>query len=142
MRFATGAGALCTKQERLNAMFGDELSLRIDSATTQTRRFKSLVGEFLRLEFARVKPKYGPYEIQIEIVRARRGADADADKIARAVLDAVSAVVFSADSRIEKLTVKRMVGHKARVSVTATPVRRIRREPEVRAAAAKKRAAG
>ena len=122
-------------------MSGDELSLRIDSATTQTRRFKSLVGEFLRLEFSRVKPKFGPYEIKVEIVRARRGGRSDADKVARAVLDAVSAVVFSAESRIEKLTVTRLVGHKARVSVTATPVGRIRREPEVRAAAAKKRAA-
>ncbi|MDG1418340.1 MAG: RusA family crossover junction endodeoxyribonuclease [Maricaulis sp.] len=129
------------KQERQNAMSGDALSLRIDSATTQTRRFKTLVGEFLRLEFARVKPKFGPYEMQVDIVRARRGSRSDADKVARAVLDALSSVVFSADSRVEKLTVNRVVGRKAQVTVTAKPIGRIRREPEVRAAAAKMRAA-
>ena len=41
------------------SMSGDELNLRVDALTTQTRRFKSLIGEFFRLEFKRARQKRG-----------------------------------------------------------------------------------
>ena len=71
-------------------MSGDELNLRVDAVTTQTRRFKSLIGEFFRLEFKRARPKWGPYEVVIEIQRTPDSPTHDVDNVAKAVLDALS----------------------------------------------------
>jgi len=103
-------------------MAGDQLSLRVDNQTTQTRRFKSLIGEFLRLEFKRVEPQYGPYEISINIERAPRRNPADVDHVAKAVLDALSGIVFDKNSQVERLLVNKIDGRKAKVSVTARPM--------------------
>ncbi|MFS2318339.1 RusA family crossover junction endodeoxyribonuclease [Maricaulis sp. D1M11] len=104
------------------AMSGDELSLRVDALTTQSRRFKTLIGEFFRLEFKRARPKYGPYEVVIVIERTERSPVHDVDNVAKAVLDALTGVVFHDDSQVEKLLVTKQIGERARVSVTARPL--------------------
>lgn len=103
-------------------MSGDELSLRVDALTTQSRRFKTLIGEFFRLEFKRARPKYGPYEVVIVIERTERSPVHDVDNVAKAVLDALTGVVFHDDSQVEKLLVTKQIGERARVSVTARPL--------------------
>lgn len=108
------------------AMYGDELNLRVDALTTQTRRFKALIGDFFRLEFKRVRPKYGPYEVVIEIQRTEHSPVHDVDNVAKAVLDALTGVVFHDDSQVEKLLVTKTVGERARISVTARPMARER----------------
>jgi len=105
-------------------MYGDELNLRVDALTTQTRRFKALIGDFFRLEFKRVRPKYGPYEVVIEIQRTEHSPVHDVDNVAKAVLDALTGVVFHDDSQVEKLLVTKTVGDRARISVTARPMAR------------------
>lgn len=103
-------------------MNGDELNLRVDAVTTQTRRFKSLIGEFFRLEFKRVRPKYGPYEVSIEIQRTANSPVHDVDNVAKAVLDALTGVVFHDDSQVHKLLVTKVEGERPRVLVTARPM--------------------
>ncbi|MAK64331.1 MAG: hypothetical protein CMF75_06240 [Maricaulis sp.] len=107
-------------------MSGDELNLRVDAVTTQTRRFKSLIGEFFRLEFKRARPKWGPYEVSIEIQRTPDSPTHDVDNVAKAVLDALTGVVFHDDSQVERLLVTKVEGDRPRIAVTARPMREVR----------------
>jgi hypothetical protein len=104
------------------AMTGDELNLRVDALTTQTRRFKALIGDFFRLEFKRVRPKWGPYEVVIQIERCENSPVHDVDNVAKAVLDALTGVVFHDDSQVERLLVTKVMGERPRISVTARPM--------------------
>lgn len=103
-------------------MAGDSLHLRVDALTTRTRRFKVLIGEFFRTEFRRARPQWGPYEVTITIERTGTSPAHDVDNVARAVLDALSGVVFHDDSQVEKLTVEKIDGTRARVRVKARPL--------------------
>lgn len=105
-------------------MTGDELNLRVDALTTQTRRFKALIGDFFRLEFKRVRPKWGPYEVVIQIERCENSPVHDVDNVAKAVLDALTGVVFHDDSQVERLLVTKVMGERPRISVTARPMAR------------------
>ena len=107
-------------------MSGDELNLRVDAVTTQTRRFKSLIGEFFRLEFKRARPKWGPYEVCIEIQRRADGSSHDVDNVAKAVLDALTGVVFHDESQVQRLLVTKVEGDRQRISVTARPMKEVR----------------
>jgi crossover junction endodeoxyribonuclease RusA len=114
--------AWIARGKRQAAMNGGELNLRVDAVTTQTRRFRSLVGEFVQLEFKRVRPVHGAYELVIEIERQSGVASQDAENVAEAVLDALTGIVFKADSPVEKLLVTKRDGSRPRVSVTARPL--------------------
>jgi Holliday junction resolvase RusA-like endonuclease len=113
------------------SMSGDELNLRVDAVTTQTRRFKSLIGEFFRLEFKRARPKWGPYEVTIEIQRTPDSPTHDVDNVAKAVLDALTGVVFHDDSQVERLLVTKVEGDRARICVTARPMAEVKVLEEV-----------
>jgi len=107
-------------------MSGDELNLRVDALTTQSRRFKALIGEFFRLEFKRARPKWGPYEVVIEIQRTPDSPTHDVDNVAKAVLDALTGVVFHDDSQVERLLVTKTEGDRPRICVTARPMKDVK----------------
>lgn len=100
----------------------DSLHLRVDAVTTQSRRFKSLIGDFFRTEFKRVRPKWGPYEVTILIEHTANSPRHDVDNVAKAVLDALTGVVFHDDSQVERLLVEKTEGERARVKVRARPI--------------------
>ena len=103
-------------------MSGDELNLRVDAPTTQTRRFRSLIGEFLRLEFKRDRTPGLAYEVCIKIERPGTREDQDVDSVARAALDALINVVFHDNSPVNRLSVTKQASEHARVSVLARPI--------------------
>jgi crossover junction endodeoxyribonuclease RusA len=103
-------------------MSGDQLQLQVDAAASQTRRFRSLIGEFLRHEFSRARAQAGRYEICVDITRPEPGPGFDSDPVARAVLDAVNGVVFQDDSRVDRMVVNKIDGDQPRVSVIARPL--------------------
>lgn len=98
------------------------LHVRVDAVTSQSARFKSLVGDFLSTEFSRVRPQYGPYEVVIEIMRSADSSVHDVDSVARAVIDALTGVVFHDHSQVERLHVEKVAGDSARVKVRARPI--------------------
>lgn len=98
------------------------LNLRVDALTSQTKRFKSLIGAFFRTEFKRVRPKYGAFEVVIEIERTADSPVHDVDNVAKAILDSLTGVVFHDDSQVERLHVEKVQGDRARVKVRARPI--------------------
>ncbi len=105
-------------------MPGDSLHLRVDAQTSQSKRFRTLIGEFFRTEFRRVHPKYGPYEVEIRIERTENSPVHNVDNVARAVLDALTGCVFHDDSQVEKLMVEKVLSDRPRVRVKARPLNR------------------
>jgi hypothetical protein len=100
----------------------DSLHVRVDAATSQSGRFKSLIEEFLRTEFSRVRPGGEFYEVVIEIERIHDTPAQDVDSVARAVLDALTGVVFQGDCQVKRLHVEKTAGDRDRVKVRARPI--------------------
>jgi crossover junction endodeoxyribonuclease RusA len=124
MRIAVGARRVVGLGSGMNLcdMSGDELNLRVDALTSQTRRFRSLIGEFLRLEFKRERVPGLSYEVCIRIERPGTAVDQDVDSVAKAVLDALTGVVFHDNSPVDRLSVTKHASEHARVSVIARPI--------------------
>ncbi|GJL97428.1 MAG: hypothetical protein DHS20C06_12450 [Hyphobacterium sp.] len=112
------------KGQGYTVMSADSLHLRVDAQTAQSTRFKGLIGEFFYTEFKRVRPKYGPYEVEIRIERPEHSPVEDVENVARAVLDALTGCVFHDDSQVEKLLVEKIVSERPRVKVRARPLQR------------------
>lgn len=98
------------------------LNVRVDALTSQSRKFKDLISAFFRTEFKRVRPKYGPFEVVIEIERTENSPVHDVDNVAKAILDALTGVVFHDDSQVQRLHVEKVLGERARVKVRARPI--------------------
>ena len=84
MRIAVGAlhSVSLEAGAKFRTMSGDELNMRVDALTSQTRRFRSLIGEFLRLEFKRDRSPGRVYEVCIRIERPGTSADPEGDHVA------------------------------------------------------------
>ena len=100
---------------------GDALLLRIDALTTQTRRLKPLVADFFR-KHDRHRPRYGPFECRIRIEHVGRLAGHDVDNVAKALLDALTGVVWFDDAQVRRLLVERVEGERPRIHVCARPL--------------------
>jgi Holliday junction resolvase RusA-like endonuclease len=97
----------------------DSLHVRVDALTSQSGRFKSLIEDFLSTEFSRVRPGGESYEVVIEIERIQDMPAQDVDSVARAVLDALTGVVFQGDCQVKRLHVEKTAGERDRVKVRA-----------------------
>jgi Holliday junction resolvase RusA-like endonuclease len=100
----------------------DSLHVRVDALTSQSGRFKSLIEDFLSTEFSRVRPGGESYEVVIEIERIQDMPAQDVDSVARAVLDALTGVVFQGDCQVKRLHVEKTAGERDRVKVRARPI--------------------
>jgi crossover junction endodeoxyribonuclease RusA len=98
------------------------LNVRVDALTSQSAKFKDLIAAYFRTEFKRVGPKYGAFEIVIEIEHNADRPVHDVDAVARAVVEALTGIVFHDDSQVQRLHVEKVLGERVRVKVRARPV--------------------
>ena len=104
------------------AFDGDAALLRIDVATTQTRRLKSLLSELVRKEVARGRPHFGPFEVRIWISEIDDGRHRDVDNVAKACLDALKGVFWRDDRQVVRLTSEKFRGERPRIAVLVRPL--------------------
>jgi hypothetical protein len=98
------------------------LHVRVDALTSQTGRFRSLVGVFFETEFRRVGAQNGAYAVTIEIERTPDSPIRDLDAVAKVILETLTGVVFLDGSQVERLQVEKIAGQHARVKVRARPI--------------------
>ncbi|WP_306253211.1 RusA family crossover junction endodeoxyribonuclease [Parvularcula sp. IMCC14364] len=105
------------------AFRGDTALLRIDAATTQTRRLKKLVADFCRREVASRRPWFGPFEVHIwtSVRDDKRGAH-DVDNIAKACLDALNGVFWRDDRQVVRLTSEKFIGDVNQIAILVRPL--------------------
>ncbi|MCI5045185.1 MAG: RusA family crossover junction endodeoxyribonuclease [Aquisalinus sp.] len=105
------------------AFRGDTALLRIDAATTQTRRLKKLVADFCRREVASRRPWFGPFEVHIwTSVRDDKRGHHDVDNIAKACLDALNGVFWRDDRQVVKLTSEKFEGEVNQIAILVRPL--------------------
>jgi len=100
------------------------LNVRVDALTSQSAKFKDLIAAYFRTEFKRVGPKYGAFEIVIEIEHNADSPVHDVDAVARAVVEALTGIVFHDDSQVQRLHVEKVLGERVRVKVAGPASRR------------------
>ncbi len=105
------------------AFRGDTALLRINAATTQTRKLKRLIADFCRKEVATIRPWFGPFEVHIwtSLKSDKRGAH-DVDNISKACLDAVNGVFWRDDRQVVKLTSEKFEGDANQIAILVRPL--------------------
>ena len=105
------------------AFRGNAALIRIDSATTRTRRLKTLVSAFCRREAGARRPSFAPFSVRIwtSLMQEARGAH-DVDNIAKACLDALTGVVWRDDRQVIRLVSERFQGDANRIAILARPL--------------------
>ncbi len=88
------------------------LEVRCDGLTTQGKYYKTLLREFFRKDFQRLRPGYGDYSVHIVMEYTGDPPWMDLDNLAKALLDAVSGNAFDDDHQVARLLVERRVGER------------------------------
>lgn len=101
---------------------GDEILIRVNLATTQTRKLKAEIRHFLRKEAASVRPHFAPFEVHIWTSEFRQKSHMDVDNIAKACLDALNGIVWRDDRQVVRLTSEKFSGDKACIVIRARPL--------------------
>lgn len=118
-----GAGGFSGKGKVQIAYRGDTCLLRIRAATTQTRRLKKMLAEFVRREVATKRPYFGPFEVHIwtSVMADKRGAH-DVDNIAKACLDALNGIFWRDDRQVVRLTSEKFEGDANEIAIRVRPL--------------------
>ncbi len=103
-------GTSWTTAGKVRARITDAGALEVTCTglTTQTKYYKTLLKDFFRKDFPRLRPGYGDYSVHIIMEHA--GDDApwmDLDNLAKALLDSLSGNVFEDDHQVARLLVER-----------------------------------
>lgn len=96
---------------------GDDMLIRVNLATTQTRKLKAEIRTFLRKEAAFVRPHFGPFEVHIWTSQYQNKSHLDVDNIAKACLDALNGIVWRDDRQVMRLTSEKFHGDRACIMI-------------------------
>lgn len=83
------------------------LEVTCTGLTTQTKYYKTLLKEFFRKDFPRLRPGYGDYSVHIVMEYRGDAPWMDLDNLAKALLDSLSGNVFEDDHQVARLLVER-----------------------------------
>ena len=88
------------------------LEVTCSGLTTQTKYYKTLLKEFFRKDFPRLRPGYGDYSVHIIMAHVGDAPWMDLDNLAKALLDSLSGNVFEDDHQVARLLVERRAGER------------------------------
>lgn len=88
------------------------LEVRCSGLTTQTKYYKTLLKDFFRKDFPRLRPGYGDYSVHIVMEHLGEAPWMDLDNIAKALLDSLTGNVFEDDRQVARLLVERRAGER------------------------------
>lgn len=88
------------------------LEVACTGLTTQTKYYKTLLKEFFRKDFPRLRPGYGDYSVHIVMEHLGEAPWMDLDNLAKALLDSLSGNVFEDDRQVARLLVERREGER------------------------------
>jgi len=83
------------------------LEVACTGLTTQTKYYKTLLKEFFRKDFPRLRPGYGDYSVHIVMEHLGDAPWMDLDNLAKALLDSLCGNVFEDDHQVARLLVER-----------------------------------
>jgi Holliday junction resolvase RusA-like endonuclease len=85
----------------------DVWQFEINEVTSQARVYKQSLHEFFRTQMP-LRPKWGEFEVDIQIHLNPNFPQIDVDNVAKAVLDGIKSHVFVDDSQIMRLLVEKL----------------------------------
>jgi crossover junction endodeoxyribonuclease RusA len=107
------------------ARLGDRLVFEINGIATRRGPAKSAIRDLVRKEYRALGAAYGPFEAAIWIEAPwsahERRKRIDADNVAKAVLDALTGVVWRDDSQVQRLRVEKIEAERERITVVTAP---------------------
>ncbi|MGA1341909.1 MAG: RusA family crossover junction endodeoxyribonuclease [Hyphomonas sp.] len=97
---------------KVRARITDDGALEVacTGLTTQTKYYKTLLKEFFRKDFPRLRPGYGDYCVHIVMEHLGEPPWMDLDNLAKALLDSLTGNVFEDDRQVARLLVERRGG--------------------------------
>jgi hypothetical protein len=106
---------------KVRARITDDGALEVSCTglTTQTKYYKTLLREFFRKDFPRLRPGYGDYFVHIVMEHLGEAPWMDLDNLAKALLDSLTGNVFEDDHQVARLLVERREGEQDRIWMRA-----------------------
>lgn len=102
-----GTGWVSAGKVRARITETGDLEVRCAGLTTQTKYYKTLLKEFFRKDFPRLRPGYGDYSVHIVMEYMGDAPWMDLDNLAKALLDSLTGNVFADDHQVARLLVER-----------------------------------
>ena len=88
------------------------LEVRCAGLTTQAKYYKTLLREFFRKDFPRLRPGHGDYAVHIMMEYMGEPPWMDLDNLAKALLDSLTGNVFEDDHQVARLLVERRLAER------------------------------
>ncbi len=109
---STGESWIQNGKVRARITANGALEVSCTGLTTQTKYYKSLLREFFRKDFPKIRPGFGDYSVHIIMEHAGDAPWMDLDNLAKALLDSLSGNVFADDHQVARLLVERRAGER------------------------------